>query len=114
MTTNNNKLLVVEDDPGLQSQIRWCFEDHDDVLLAEDRVSALKQVEKHRPAVVTLDLGLPPETDNPSEGFATLEQILEINPETKVIVVTGQDEWPMVRSFAGSPCNHGVHPVLSG
>lgn len=89
--TENNKLLVVEDDPGLQSQIRWCFESYD-VLVAEDRKSALEQVMKHKPAVVTLDLGLPPETDNPSEGLATLEQILEIEPTTKVIVVTGQDE----------------------
>ena len=87
----NNKLLVVEDDPGLQSQIRWCFESYD-VLLAEDRLSALEQVKKNKPAVVTLDLGLPPCEDNPSEGFATLEQILEIDPEIKVVVVTGQEE----------------------
>lgn len=91
MLDNNNKLLIVEDDPGLQSQIRWCFEDYN-VVLAEDRESALEQIRKHRPAVVTLDLGLPPETDNPSEGLATLEQILEIEPSTKVIVVTGQDD----------------------
>ena len=91
MSENNNKLLIVEDDLGLQSQIRWCFEGYD-ILLAEDRESALEQVRKHKPAVVTLDLGLPPETDNPSEGFATLEQILEIEPATKVVVITGQDE----------------------
>ncbi len=88
----NNKLLVVEDDPGLQSQIRWCFE-HYDVLLANDRQSAIEQVQKNKPAVVTLDLGLPPHEDNPSEGFATLEQILEIDPDIKVIVVTGQEEY---------------------
>lgn len=87
----DNKLLVVEDDPGLQSQVRWCFEGYT-VLLAADRESAIEQVRKHRPPIITLDLGLPPETDNPSEGFATLEQILEIAPETKIIVVTGQDE----------------------
>ena len=87
----NNKLLVVEDDPGLQSQIRWCFENYD-VLLAHDRESAIEQVKKNRPAVVTLDLGLPPHEDNPSEGFATLEQILEVDPNIKVIVVTGQEE----------------------
>ena len=87
----NNKLLVVEDDPGLQSQIRWCFENHE-VLLANDRKSAIEQVKTNKPAVVTLDLGLPPEEDNPSEGFATLEQILEIDPNIKVIVITGQEE----------------------
>lgn len=88
---NNNKLLVVEDDPGLQSQIRWCFENYE-VLLANDRISAIEQVKKNKPAVVTLDLGLPPHEDNPSEGFATLEQILDIDPDIKVIVVTGQEE----------------------
>jgi len=88
---NNNKLLVVEDDLGLQSQIKWCFENYD-VCLANDRKSALEQVRIHQPAVVTLDLGLPPHEDNPSEGFATLEQILELSPNTKVIVVTGQNE----------------------
>jgi two-component system NtrC family response regulator len=91
MKINENKLLVVEDDPGLQSQIRWCFEEYD-VLLADDRESALEQIRKHKPAVVTLDLGLPPETDNTSEGLATLIGILEIEPTTKVIVVTGQNE----------------------
>ena len=88
---DNNKLLVVEDDPGLQSQIKWCFENFE-VLLASDRNSAVDQVRKNKPAVVTLDLGLPPNEDNPSEGFATLEQILEIDPNIKVIVVTGQEE----------------------
>jgi len=87
---NNNKLLVVEDDPGLQSQIKWCFEDYD-VIVANDRASAVEQIRKHKPRVVTLDLGLPPNPDDPSEGLATLEQILEIEPSTKVIVVTGQD-----------------------
>lgn len=88
---NNNKLLVVEDDLGLQSQIKWCFENYE-VLLASDRESALEQVKKFQPAVVTLDLGLPPHEDDPTEGFATLEQILEIDPAIKVIVVTGQND----------------------
>ena len=88
---NNNKLLVVEDDLGLQSQIKWCFENYE-VLLASDRESALEQVKKHHPTVVTLDLGLPPHEDDATEGFLTLEQILEIDPNTKVIVVTGQND----------------------
>ena len=54
------KLLVVEDDPGLQSQLRWCF-DGFEVLVADDEDSALKQVSEHNPSVVTLDLGLPPD-----------------------------------------------------
>ena len=87
----NNKLLVVEDDLGLQSQIKWCFENYD-VILASDRDSAIEQIRKHKPPVVTLDLGLPPHPDDPSEGLATLEEILGVEPNTKVVVVTGQDE----------------------
>jgi two-component system NtrC family response regulator len=89
--TTINKLLVVEDDPGLQSQIKWCFENYD-VILADDQESAIEQVKKHKPPVVTLDLGLPPHPDNPSVGLATLEAILKVEPATKVVVVTGQDE----------------------
>ena len=84
-------LLVIEDDPGLQSQLRWSFEGYD-VSIAGDRETAIAEVEKLRPPVVTLDLGLPPDPANASEGFATLEKILNIAPYTKVIVVTGNDD----------------------
>jgi two-component system NtrC family response regulator len=85
------KLLVVEDDPGLQSQLRWCFEDYE-VLVAEDRESALAQLRRHEPAVVLQDLGLPPDSEGVGEGFATLEETLSIAPDTKVIVVTGHGD----------------------
>ncbi len=84
-------LLVVEDDPGLQSQLRWCFEDYE-VIIAGDRQAALSAMQKYRPAVVTLDLGLPPDPTNASEGLATLEDILASYPYTKIIVVTGNDD----------------------
>jgi two-component system NtrC family response regulator len=84
-------LLVVEDDPGLQSQLRWSL-DGFNVIVAGDRASALVEIERHKPAVVTLDLGLPPDADGASEGLATLENILETAPETKVIVVSGNDD----------------------
>ena len=83
--------MVVEDDPGLQSQLRWCFDGYE-VLTMGDRAHALEQVQRHKPPVVTLDLGLPPDPDGSSEGFATLEQILSIAPHTKVIVVTGNND----------------------
>lgn len=86
-------LLVVEDDPGLQSQLRWCF-DGFEVTLASDRREALAQVRRHRPGVVTLDLGLPPDPGGVSEGLATLAEIIELAPQTKVIVVTGNDDRP--------------------
>jgi two-component system NtrC family response regulator len=91
MTTDSRKLLVVEDDPGLQTQLKWCFEGYD-VIIAGDRETALNELEKHRPPVVTLDLGLPPDADGTSEGFQTLEEILGRAPATKVIVVTGNND----------------------
>lgn len=82
------KLLVVEDDAGLQRQLKWSYEDYD-VVIAGDRAAALDAVATFEPAVVTLDLGLPPDPDGTSEGFATLEAILSARPGTKVIVASG-------------------------
>ena len=91
MSNTNKTLLIVEDDPGLQSQLRWSF-DGFEVLMASGRESALTHLRRSEPAVVTLDLGLPPDADGASEGLATLEQILSLAPDTKVIVVTGNDD----------------------
>jgi two-component system NtrC family response regulator len=85
------KILVVEDDPGLQSQMRWCFDGYE-VLIAGHREEAIALLRRHEPAVVLLDLGLPPDPENASEGLAALEEILSLAPSTKVIVVTGNDE----------------------
>jgi len=85
------KLLVVDDDPGLQKQLKWAFEDYDTTVVG-DRESALAALEKHSPPVVTLDLGLPPDPANASEGLRALNEILSIAPNTKVIVVTGNDD----------------------
>ena len=82
------KLLIVEDDPGLQRQLRWAYDDYA-VLTASDRASAIEALRSDEPAVVTLDLGLPPDPDGVSEGFATLEAIRSLKPDTKVIVASG-------------------------
>jgi len=93
-------LLIVEDDAGLQKQMRWSFDAYE-TLVAGDRESALVHLRRHEPAVVTLDLGLPPDPDGASEGLATLEQILMLAPDTKVIVVTGnQDRANAVKAVA--------------
>ncbi len=89
MSADKPKLLIVEDDPGLQKQLKWCFEDYE-VLIAEDRNAALAAVRRFEPSVVLQDLGLPPDPEGVSEGFATLQEILKAAPRTKVIVVTGQ------------------------
>jgi two-component system NtrC family response regulator len=88
MTDEKPVLLVVEDDAGLQRQLRWTYEDYE-VLIAGDRESAIEQLKARKPDVVTLDLGLPPDADGTSEGFATLEEIMAVAPHTKVIVASG-------------------------
>src|SRR5690606_29910802 len=85
------KLLVVEDDPGLQRQLKWSYEGYE-VLTAGDRQSAIDILRAEEPKVVTLDLGLPPDPDGTTEGFATLEAILRLQPKTKVIVASGHGE----------------------
>jgi two-component system NtrC family response regulator len=85
------KLLIVDDDTGIQRQLRWSFEGYD-VEVAGDREEAIARFRAEVPPVVTVDLGLPPDPDNTDEGFAIVDEILRLAPETKVIVVTGQDE----------------------
>ncbi len=91
MTDKRRPLLIVEDDPALQKQMKWAFSDYD-VTLAGDREAALTQLRRVEPAVVTMDLGLPPAPDSTSEGFATLRALLALAPDTKVIVLTGQND----------------------
>ena len=82
------RLLVIEDDEGLTRQLKWAYDDYE-VLVASDRTSAIDLVRSAEPAVVTLDLGLPPDPDGVTEGFATLQDILSLKPATKVIVASG-------------------------
>ncbi|MET0587919.1 MAG: PEP-CTERM-box response regulator transcription factor [Novosphingobium sp.] len=88
MTNALPKLLVVEDDPGLQAQLKWAYEDFQ-VIIAGDRASALAALRAEAPDVVTLDLGLPPDPDGVTEGFAVLDEIMALKPDTKVIVASG-------------------------
>ncbi len=107
------RLLVVEDDPGLQSQLKWCFEDYD-VRVAGDRDAAITALRRFEPPVVTLDLGLPPDPANASEGLSLLEEMLRLAPDTKVIVVTGNDDREnAVRSVAMGAYDFYQKPVDS-
>ena len=92
MTESKPVLLVVEDDPGLQSQLRWHFDSYD-VKIAADRQSAIAAVRMYEPAVVLQDLGLPPDEEGVEEGFATIQEILRLSPDTKIIVVTGYHDY---------------------
>ena len=115
MTQNKPKLLIIEDDVGLQKQLRWSLDAYD-VAVAGDRESALALLRRHEPAVVTMDLGLPPDPDGATEGLATLQTILALAPDTKVIVLTGnQDHANAVKAigmgaydFHQKPCDQEV------
>ncbi|MCB2008667.1 MAG: PEP-CTERM-box response regulator transcription factor [Rhodoferax sp.] len=92
MTSEKNRaLLIVEDDLALQKQIKWSLDRFESVT-AHDRETALVQARRHQPAVVTMDLGLPPDPDSVSEGFKLLEQLLSIDGDMKIIVLTGQND----------------------
>jgi two-component system NtrC family response regulator len=86
-----NKVLVVDDDLGIQKQLKWALSDFE-VVFAGDRQSTISQLRRFEPSVVTLDLGLPPDPDNASEGLQALQEILSLAPLTKVIVVTGNND----------------------
>ena len=91
MNESRKPLLIVEDDPALQKQMQWAFDKYETVV-AGDREAAIAQLRRYEPAVVTMDLGLPPHPDDPREGLALLDEIHMLAPDTKVIVLTGQND----------------------
>jgi len=91
MSEDKKKLLIVEDDEGIQRQLKWSFDDYE-VLIAGTRAAAIDLLRAEEPKVVTLDLGLPPDPDGASEGLATLDEILTLAPGTKVIMVSGNED----------------------
>jgi two-component system NtrC family response regulator len=91
MTEARKPLLIVEDDPALQKQMQWAFDQYE-TIVATDRESAITQLRRYEPAVVTMDLGLPPTPDDATEGLRLREEIHALAPDTKVIVLTGQND----------------------
>lgn len=111
MSEANKPLLVIEDDEGLQSQLRWAFDGHE-VVCEGDRKAGIAALRRHQPGVVLLDLGLPPDPGGVSEGLATLGEILTLAPETKVIIVTGDnDRANAVKAVAGGAYDFHQKPV---
>ena len=105
------KLLIIEDDEGLLRQLRWAYDDYD-VIAAGDRTSAINALRAEEPDVVTLDLGLPPEPDGTAEGFATLDAILALKPDTKVIVASGHGaRESALKAIAGGAYDFYAKPV---
>jgi two-component system, NtrC family, response regulator len=87
-----HRLLIVEDDEDIRSQMRWALAELYDVQIAGDRASALERMREHLPSVVILDLGLPPSPGDVTEGLATLSEILRIAPNAKIIIASGQSD----------------------
>jgi two-component system NtrC family response regulator len=111
MSEGPRKLLIVEDDPGIQNQLRWCFEGYD-VVVAPDRPSAITEFRRHEPPVVLQDLGLPPDDSGVEEGFATLREIVALAPHTKVVVVTGHgDQGNAVKAVGSGAYDFYEKPV---
>ncbi|MDO7844529.1 PEP-CTERM-box response regulator transcription factor [Sphingomonas immobilis] len=109
--TERPKLLIVEDDLGLQRQLRWAYEGYD-VFVAGSRAEAIDMLRAEEPAVVTLDLGLPPDPDGTTEGFATLAEILALKPDTKVIVASGHGARDSARqAIAGGAWDFYQKPI---
>ena len=88
----NKTILIVEDDLGLQSQLKWHFDDYN-VVIAGDRESAIAAVRQHEPAVILQDLGLPPDAEGVEEGFKTVQETIAILPDSKIIVITGNHDY---------------------
>src|SRR6202162_105764 len=115
MNETRTRLLIVEDDLALQKQMCWAFDQYE-TIVAGDRESAMAMVRRHEPAVVTMDLGLPPHADDPTEGLQLLEDLHGLVPDTKVIVLTGQnDRANALKAIALGPydfCEKPFEPVV--
>jgi two-component system, NtrC family, response regulator len=90
MESTRSKVLVVEDDLGLQRQLKWAL-DSFEVISAGTREEAIAELRRHSPAIVLQDLGLPPDADGVEEGFRTIAEIQSLAPQTKIIVITGRE-----------------------
>src|SRR6185437_7419443 len=91
MSAKATQLLIVEDDSGLQSQLKWAFSQFAPQIVGA-REAAVAAAQKLSPPVVVLDLGLPPDANGASEGLATLQAILNIAPDTKIIIASGNEQ----------------------
>ena len=114
------KLLIVDDDAEIRTQMKWALAQDFELFVAQDRPSALAVFRKERPAVVTLDLGLPPDAHGVEEGFRTLRALLKEDALTKVIIATGQDERQYALealeqgAYGSNPRLGAVYGVLTG
>ncbi len=111
MQNDKPTLLIVEDDQGLQSQLRWHFDQYN-TIFADNRQDAIAALRLHEAEVVIQDLGLPPDPDGVNEGFKCIQEILRISPNTKIIVMTGKtDQENAIRAVAMGAYDFYQKPV---
>jgi two-component system NtrC family response regulator len=109
---NKAKLLIVEDDEAIRTQLKYALRDEFAVLFAADRREAISVVESERPALVSLDLGLPPHPDSADEGLQALDQVMKRAPDTKVIVLTGNgDRENAIRAVQLGAFDYHLKPI---
>lgn len=110
-SSDKPKLLIVEDDSGLQSQLRWHFDQYE-VVAANNREEAIAAVRLHEPAIILQDLGLPPDDEGVDEGFRCIREISTLSPSTKIIVMTGNADYEnAVRAVAMGAYDFYQKPV---
>jgi two-component system NtrC family response regulator len=102
------RLLIVEDDEDVRTQMKWALAAESDVSLAGDRASALAELRERKPPVMVLDLGLPPHPASVEEGFAVLSEALAVDPFIKVVIVTGRAE----KEHALKAVSGGAYDIL--
>jgi two-component system, NtrC family, response regulator len=106
------KILIVDDDEEISTQMKWGLAKSHEIFLAGDRPSAIEEFKAQRPLLVLLDLGLPPNPADPEEGLATLSDLLALERLTKVVVVTGQGEKAVaLRAIGGGAWDFLCKPV---
>jgi two-component system NtrC family response regulator len=108
-----NKLLIVDDDEEIRTQMKWALSQAYEVVLAEDRPSAMAAFRDQRPPVVLLDLGLPPDPSGTQEGFAALSEMLAQDSRAKIIISTGQGEkHNALQAIGAGACDFLAKPVV--
>ena len=106
------RLLIVDDDEDICTQMKWALTNDYEPLTAVDRAGALAAFTEHRPAVTLLDLGLPPRPNEPDEGLAVLSAVLALDPLAKVIIISGQgDKQNAVRAVGSGAYDFLCKPI---
>jgi two-component system NtrC family response regulator len=110
--TTRPRLLIVEDDAALRIQLKYALREAFEIAEAGTRSEALTRIASWQPAVVTLDLGLPPHPDDATEGMQALEDITRIAPATRVVVMTGnRDRANAIRAVELGALDYQLKPA---